>query len=104
MRKHKQLLNSPGQSTHRNTPCCILNMNFDTHLKREPWYVCVCVCVCVCVHGGECAHFEAASFNKMYLPSLKIIIIFLLSNSYHSLEVFKICLYMNKCMPLQVAE
>ena len=46
MRKHKQLLNSAGQSMHTNTPYCILNMNFDTHLKRERQCVCVCVCVC----------------------------------------------------------
>lgn len=28
---------------HTNTPYCILNLNFDTHLKREP--LCVCVCI-----------------------------------------------------------
>lgn len=50
MRKHKQLLNSPGQSTHRNTHCCILNMNLDTHLKREPQ----CACVYVCMVGYVC--------------------------------------------------
>lgn len=46
MRKHKQLLNCAGQSMHTNTPHCILDMNFDTHLKRDP---------CVLARWSKCA-------------------------------------------------
>lgn len=48
MHAQTQLLNSAGQPMHTNTPLCILNMYFDTHLKRDP-------CLCVC---GSAASFK----------------------------------------------